>query len=711
MTRSSSRSIARAVVVLSAVALALAGAPAAGGAGSALTDDEQALLDTLDVQGTIDQLDHISGLGEKVVGTPQEHGAQRYVYEAMSAMPLDDVVMETFPTTSWSHEGDSLRVVSPVSRSFRTSVYGYDHAISGQWFGEPYAWGNREHGTVLRARLVDVGYGTAADFDAAGDVTGKIVLARRDDNLQGWFTTIGEEAALRGAAAIVNYGYYGDVVDPRGIKQDVGGAPIPDYAISLNAATRLQELLADGRVTLELGGRADAVDEAVGEAVNVVGYLYGTAHPDEYIVVSGHIDCWWNGANDNSSSIAAMLELARAFSEAREAGTFTNERTLVFASFAGEEFGGPADTWYDWLIGSYEFVSAHPEVVEGLVIDLNMDGVSFKPTSGKYWLENTWEINGFIDQAIADLGLSKEVSFYNPTYSWTDAWSFSAKAGGSAIEAFSTSGFSPIYHTQIDDVDLVSRQPVRLILRLYALMGARADHALVLPYDFLDVTGSVGWYLSAEADAVPDLPKAFARAQAALDGLNAAAEATNTVADDLRTAYAAATTGAERAAIRTEADALNQAMLEARRTITRWTLGEGGTMGSWDVFLRPEQHVQDLVHVEAAIAALGEGHVPVARRELGKVSSMAWGRLFSPAVYRAELRAMYGGDMYWGDDFDQQQAYVNVYGIYRGLARKALSPSEAVRELSVVREHQLLPWLKEDLDALTSAWRQAAATI
>lgn len=708
------RSIGRAVAMLSAVALVLAGAPATGQEPTdGLTAEEEGLLDTLDVAGTIDQLEYLSGLGEKIAGTEAEWAAQQYVYDTLSALPLDDVVMETFPTTSWSHEGDTLRVVAPERRAFPTSVYGYDHAIWGRWFGEPYRLGNRGHGKVLRARLVDVGYGTAADFDAAGDVEGKIVLARRDDDLQGWFTTIGQEAALRGASAVVNYGYYGDVVDPEGIKQDVGGAPIPEYAVSVNAATRLQALLGKGRVTLELRGRADAVDRSVGEAVNVAGYLYGSTHPDEYIVVSGHIDCWWTGANDNSSSIAAMLELARVFSEAREAGAFTNERTLVFVSFAAEEFGGPSGTWYDWLIGSYEYVSAHPEVANGLVIDLNMDGVSFRKAFGKYWFENTWEINGFIADAVGDLGLSKEVSFYNPTYSWTDAWSLSAKVGGSAVEAFYTPGFDAIYHTQLDDVDLVRRQPVRLILRLYALMAARADQALVLPYDLLETTGWAGWYLSAEADAVPDLPRAFARAARALARLSEAADAANATAADLRTAYAAATTDAERDSISTRADVLNRAMLDARRVVTSWTLGEGGTMGSWDVFLRSDQHVHDLVHVRAAIAALrdGSGRVPAARRALGQVYSMEWGRLFSPETYRAVMDWMINDEMYWGDDFDQQQAYVDVHGIYVGLKDGSLSIADALEELQAIKRTQLRPWLKEDLESLRTAWGQAAAML
>jgi len=97
------------------------------------------------------------------------------------------------------------------------------------------------------------------------------------------------------------------------------------------------------------GRRVDMLSEEFAESVNVAAYMYGTTRPDEYVVISGHIDCWWAGANDDSSSIAAMLEFARLFSEAREAGTFINERTLVFCSVGAEEEGGPQGTWYNWL--------------------------------------------------------------------------------------------------------------------------------------------------------------------------------------------------------------------------------------------------------------------------------------------------------------------------------------------------------------------------
>ncbi len=698
--------------------------PLGQGASAGLTAQEVALLGSLDPDHAMMQLEHISGLGEKVAGDAAERSAQQYVYDTLRGMPFaaGDVVMESFPTTTWGHEGDTLRVIAPTAEEIPTSIYGYAYGIWGKWLGKNYAFGNRDKGKVLRAPVIDVGYGTAAEFDAVGDLAGAIALVRRDDNVQVWPNTMTEEAALHGAAAIINYGYYGGVALPDGIKQDVSGGPIPEFAISKNSAARLQSLLASGPVVIELEGRAYAATEKFGESVNVAAYLRGTKYPDEYIIFGGHIDCWWVGTSDNSSSIAAVLEFARTFSEARAAGVFENERTLVFLSMGAEEFGGPSDTFYDWLIGSYEYVKAHPEIMQGLVVELNMDGVSFKKTTGQYWVENTWEINGFINEAIKAIGKTGQISLYNPIWSWTDAWSFGAKAGGSAAQSWWVAGFDAIYHTQLDNLDRADVEPMQNILKLYSLLAMRAANALVLPLDFSPTVGWAAGALGSEEFAVPYLADAFAAAKASLDELGSKAAAVNARAAELKSAYALAATDQERAAIRGEADALNRAMIDARRIINPWTLGEGGTMGSWDVFLRSDQHVHDLAQIDAAITALsrprgprrprgGGAQVQMALNALEQVYTMEWGHLFSSETYHSVVDWMISDSMYWADDFDQQQDYVDVHAIYRGLKAGSLTPQGAINELQVIRQTQLIPWLEEDLDKLEWAWREAARTL
>ncbi len=93
------------------------------------------------------------------------------------------------------------------------------------------------------------------------------------------------------------------------------------------------------------------------DATNIVGYLEGS-HPvlrNEYIVIGAHYDhvgfepssdgnhVIYNGADDNASGTAMLIELARYFSENRD----RIGRSIIFIAFDAEESG---------LLGSMEFV-------------------------------------------------------------------------------------------------------------------------------------------------------------------------------------------------------------------------------------------------------------------------------------------------------------------------------------------------------------------
>jgi Zn-dependent M28 family amino/carboxypeptidase len=104
---------------------------------------------------------------------------------------------------------------------------------------------------------------------------------------------------------------------------------------------------------------------------NVVGLLPGTAHPDQTVIYTAHWDHLgvgkpdatgdriFNGAADNASGIAALLELARLFGSAPK-----TERSVVFLAVTAEEKG---------LLGS-EYYATHPLYpLETTVADINMD--------------------------------------------------------------------------------------------------------------------------------------------------------------------------------------------------------------------------------------------------------------------------------------------------------------------------------------------------
>lgn len=106
---------------------------------------------------------------------------------------------------------------------------------------------------------------------------------------------------------------------------------------------------------------------------NVAARLTGTSRPDETVMYGAHWDAYgravpnaagdsiYNGAVDNASGVAAVLELARLFASAPR-----TERSVMFVSWGAEEAG---------LLGAYHY-AANPLVpLETTVGNLNLDSL------------------------------------------------------------------------------------------------------------------------------------------------------------------------------------------------------------------------------------------------------------------------------------------------------------------------------------------------
>ncbi|GAB1311056.1 Glutamate carboxypeptidase [Madurella fahalii] len=88
---------------------------------------------------------------------------------------------------------------------------------------------------------------------------------------------------------------------------------------------------------------------------NVIGVINGTI-PDEVIIVGNHRDAWVaGGAADPNSGSAVLNEAIRSFGEALRLG-WKPLRTIVFASWDGEEYG---------LVGSTEWVEEYLPWLKG----------------------------------------------------------------------------------------------------------------------------------------------------------------------------------------------------------------------------------------------------------------------------------------------------------------------------------------------------------
>ena len=194
---------------------------------------------------------------------------------------------------------------------------------------------------------------------------------------------------------------------------------------------------------------------------NVVAYLPGrraaetvviTAHYDHLGVRRGKV---FYGADDNASGVGALLEVAEAFAEARQAG-LQPERSVVFMAFAAEEKG---------LLGS-EYYASHPLFpLDQTVVNLNMDMVGhlddahgpdnprFVSIVGSDWLSSELHaIHEAANQRFTQLSLDYTYNAKDHPerfYYRSDQYHF-AKHGIPVI--FYTSGDHEDYHRPSDQV-------------------------------------------------------------------------------------------------------------------------------------------------------------------------------------------------------------------------------------------------------------------
>jgi hypothetical protein len=149
----------------------------------------------------------------------------------------------------------------------------------------------------------------------------------------------------------------------------------PDAAVELLSGTGLDPLTGTGEYTtgpmegVDLSFDLRHTEEPGYVSPNVVGFLPGSdpVLKDEYIVVTAHLDHVgirsgqvYNGADDNASGSAAVLEAAEAVAMAQV------RRSVIFVLLTAEEKG---------LLGAFHFADNPPVPAESIVLNINLDMV------------------------------------------------------------------------------------------------------------------------------------------------------------------------------------------------------------------------------------------------------------------------------------------------------------------------------------------------
>lgn len=214
-------------------------------------------------------------------------------------------------------------------------------------------------------------------------------------------------------------------------------------------------------------------------APNVIGWIQGSDPElrDEYVVFTAHMDgvgvgepvdgdSIYNGADDDGSGTAAILELAQAFAEGPR-----TRRSLVFMTVSGEEKGLFGSRWY----------SDHPVFpLERTVAALNIDMI------GRNWRDTVVAIGkqesslGATVDSVADAHPRLDMTVVEDRwpeqnfYRRSDHYNF-ARRGVPVLFFFS--GVHEDYHQPSDEVGKLDYGKTARITRLIYLLGRRVADA------------------------------------------------------------------------------------------------------------------------------------------------------------------------------------------------------------------------------------------
>jgi len=188
---------------------------------------------------------------------------------------------------------------------------------------------------------------------------------------------------------------------------------------------------------------------------NILGLIPGTRIPDKYIVVTAHYDHVgvrdghiYNGADDNASGVATMLELAKRLKDNPP------EHSVLIVALDGEERG---------LLGAKEFVEAPPVPLSSIAMNINYDMTGRADVDGYLWVTGTYQHPYFrtlLDPIEPNGSIRLNFGKDTPADTGADNWVFSSDHG-----AFHRAGlpflyfgvnFHEDYHRPTDDFERIN---------------------------------------------------------------------------------------------------------------------------------------------------------------------------------------------------------------------------------------------------------------
>ena len=274
-----------------------------------------------------------SEVGARMGGSEADARAVAWAKAHFEKLGFDRVILQpvTFPV--WLRRSEHAEVLPPYAQELHITALGGSVGSNGDIESEVVEFGNMD---ALRAA-------------PAGSLNGKIAyianrMARaRDGGGYGPAVsarTEGASAASRaGASALLirSIGTDSHRLPHTGIMRYADDVkPIPAAALSNPDADQLSRLIARGQpVRLKLNLDVGSAPEYTSH--NVIGELIGREHPDQFVVIGGHLDSWdlGTGAIDDGAGIGITMAAGARIAALPQ----RPRRSIRVVAFANEEQG------------------------------------------------------------------------------------------------------------------------------------------------------------------------------------------------------------------------------------------------------------------------------------------------------------------------------------------------------------------------------------
>ena len=300
-------------------------------------------------------------IGGRVTGSPTAAQAIAWGLARMKGIGLENVHAEKWQLSrGWTRFSADAELLSPLHRRLMVDSLG--------WAGSTQAGG-------VEADVVPVNVYQLKEEtqNNASRWRGKIlVIVRKGEEPQDRMTSFAAfgpflKAAYEARAVAVIGGQGGG--ESAGMHLTHTGAlgfdsyyDIPVVSMAAEDQEQLERYLDRGKTPrLKIDVQNRVTDRPV-DSANVVGEIPGTEHPEQIVVVGGHLDSWdlASGTTDNGMGTTTTLGAA----EAIVASGFKPRRTLRFVLFTGEEQG---------LLGSLAYAKAHQQEMANHVAAVILD--------------------------------------------------------------------------------------------------------------------------------------------------------------------------------------------------------------------------------------------------------------------------------------------------------------------------------------------------